>query len=166
VGSKFWKSPHFYGSWGLNTAAVTTLRNEVHRVRRAAINPLFSRKVVLDLEGIVQSKVQKLCQRLSETLRVGKPMDLHHGFRAVSVDVITDYAFDNCYNLLDRPSLGAEFFAVIRGMTPALWIFQQLSTMLPPWLMLRMSPESAGFVQFQLVNAAYPNHFLCYSEYC
>lgn len=98
-------------------------------------------------------------------------MDLHHGFRAVSVDVITDYAFDNCYNLLDRPSLGAEFFAVIRGMAPALWIFQQfpfmqkLATMLPPWLLLRMSPESAGFVQFQLVNAAHPNHLLCYSEY-
>jgi hypothetical protein len=171
VGSKFWKSPNFYGPFGLKTAAVTTLRNEVHRVRRAAINPLFSRKVVLDLEGVVQSKVQKLCRRLSETLRVGKPMDLHHGFRAVSVDVITDYAFDNCYNLLDSPSLGAEFFDLLRGMVPAFWIFQQfpftqkLSTMLPPWLLVRMSPEMAILVKLQLVNAAHPDHLLCYSEY-
>jgi cytochrome P450 len=92
-----------HGPFGLKTAAVTTLRNEVHRVRRAAINPLFSRKVVLDLEGVVSSKVEKLCQWLWETLRAGKAMDLHHGFRAVSVGVITDYAFDNCYNLLDSP---------------------------------------------------------------
>jgi hypothetical protein len=132
----------------------------VHRVRRAAINPLFSRKVVLDLEGVVQSKVQKLCRRLSEALKDGKPMDLHHGFRAVSVDVITDYAFDNCYNLLDSAGLGIEFFDLIRGMVPAFWIFQQfpftqkLSTMLPPWLLVKMSPEMALLVQLQLVNAA------------
>lgn len=171
IGSKFWKSPNFYGPFGLKTAAVTTLRNEVHRVRRAAINPLFSRKVVLDLEGVVQSKVYKLCRKLSEALRAENPMDLHHGFRAVSVDVITDYAFDNCYNLLDSPSLGAEFFDMLRGMVPAFWIFQQfpfmqkLSTMLPPWLLMRMSPEMASLVQLQLVNAAYPARHLYSSRY-
>lgn len=137
----------------------------MHRVRRAAINPLFSRKVVLDLEGVVQSKVEKLCQRLSDTLRAGEAMDLHHGFRAVSVDVITDYAFDSCYDLLDRPSLGAEFFDLLRGMVPAFWIFQQfpfmqkLSTMLPPWLLLKMSPEMAQLLQLQSVNTAHSDHF-------
>jgi hypothetical protein len=163
VGSKFWKSPNFYGPFGLKTAAVTTLRNEVHRVRRAAINPLFSRRVVLDLEGVVQLKVQWLCRRLSEALRAGKPMDLHHGFRAVSVDVITDYAFDNCFNLLDSPNLGADFFNLLRGMVPVFWIFQQfpfmqkLSTILPPWLLIKMSPEMARFVQLQLVNTVHPD---------
>jgi hypothetical protein len=99
-------------------------------------------------------------------------MDLHHGFRAVSVDVITDYAFDNCYNLLDSPSLGAEFFEVLRGMVPAFWIFQQfpfmqkLSTMLPPWLLLRMSPEMARLVQLQSVSATHPDYLLYYSKCC
>jgi len=98
-------------------------------------------------------------------------MDLHHGFRAVSVDVITDYAFDKCYNLLDSPSLGAEFFEMLRGMVPAFWIFQQfpfmqkLSTMLPPWLLARMSPEMTRLVQLQLVNAAHLDHLLCFSDY-
>jgi hypothetical protein len=165
IGSKFWKSPNFYGPFGLKTAAVTTLKNDVHRVRRAAINPLFSRKVVLELEGVVQSKVQRLCKRLSETLGV-EPMDLHHGFRAVSVDVITDYAFDKSYNLLNSPSLGAEFFELLRGMVPAFWIFQQfpilqkLSTMLPPWLLARMSSEMTLLLQLQSVSATPPNHLL------
>ena len=30
-------------------------------------------------------------------------IELHCGFRAVSVDVITDYAFDNSYELLSKP---------------------------------------------------------------
>jgi cytochrome P450 len=145
----------------LKTAAVTTLHNELHRVRRAAINPLFSRKVVLDLEGVVQSKVQKLCTRLSDSLRAGTPMDLHHGFRAVSVDVITDYAFDNSYNLLDKPSLGKEFFDMLREMVPVFWVFQQfpflqkLSAMLPLWLAVRMSPGLGHFAQLHMVNV-YP----------
>lgn len=169
VGSKFWKSPNFYGTFGLKTAAITTLRNEDHRVRRAAINPLFSRKVVLDLEGVVQSKVKKLCQLVSERIKAGKPIDLHHGFRAVSVDVITDYAFDNCYNLLDSPKLGKEFFDMIRGMVPTFWIFQQfpfmqkLTTILPPWLVVKMSPEMGLLVQLQSVTAPHPIHFLRYS---
>jgi cytochrome P450 len=167
VGSKFWKSPNFYGPFGLKTAAVTTLRNDVHRVRRAAINPLFSRKVVLDLEGVVQSKVQKLCRRLSEAIRDDKPMDLHHGFRAVSVDVITDYAFDDCYDLLDKPTLGAEFFNLLRGMVPAFWVFQQfpftqkLSTTLPPWLLVKMSPEMSLLVQLQKVYSRSPDLIFC-----
>jgi hypothetical protein len=89
-------------------------------------------------------------------------MDLHHGFRAVSVDVITDYAFDNCYNLLDKPSLGAEFFDMLREMVPAFWVFQQfpflqkLSAMLPLWLLARMSPGMGRLAQLQMVNGSYP----------
>jgi cytochrome P450 len=158
VGTKFWKSPNFYSHLGVKTAAVTTLRNELHRVRRAAINPLFSRKVVLDLEEVVQSKVQRLCQLLSDKLKAGEPMDLHYGFRAVSVDVITDYAFDNCFDLLETPTLGTEYFDLLRGLVPSFWIFQQfpfvqkLSTMLPPWLLIRLSPEMSRLIQLQIVS--------------
>jgi hypothetical protein len=38
--------------------------------------------------------------------------DLHYGFRAVSVDVITDYAFGDCYNLLEKDDFGKYFFDV------------------------------------------------------
>jgi len=157
VGSKYSKSPAFYGAFGSNSAAFTTPSNELHRVRRAALNPLFSRKMVLELEEVVQSKVKKLCRRLTEALAARQPIDLHHGFRAVSVDVITDYAFDNCHNLLDRTDFGVDFFAMVRGLGPAFWFFQQwpfiqpMALKTPLWLAKILSKPLGSFMQMKAV---------------
>lgn len=66
-------------------------------------------------------------------------MDLHHGLRAVSIDVITDYAFGQSYGLLETPDLGYEFFMLVQRLGPAAWIFRQL-----PWLkaVIKSMPES------------------------
>lgn len=71
---------------------------------------MFSRQRVLELQSIVHDKADKVCQHVEKGIEDGKPVDLHHAFRAVSVDVISDYAFDQCYNFLDRDDLGATFF--------------------------------------------------------
>lgn len=41
------KAPYFYDAFGLKTAAFDTTSNELHRVRRAAIIPAFTRKACL-----------------------------------------------------------------------------------------------------------------------
>ncbi len=129
----------------------------MHRVRRAALNPLFSRKMVLDLEDVVQSKAEKLCLRLTDALVAGRPLDLHHGFRAVSVDVITDYAFDNCYDLLDLADFGVDFFAMVRGLGPSFWFFQlapfvqPVAFKIPMWLAKILSKPLGSFMQLQSV---------------
>ena len=58
-------------------------------------------------------------------------IDLHHGFRAISVDVITDYSFDNSYGFLDREDFGVQFFNMIRDFGPAFWFFQQFPAVQP-----------------------------------
>ena len=65
-------------------------------------------------------------------------MDLHHGLRAVSIDVITDYAFGQSYGLLETPDLGYEFFMLVQRLGPAAWIFRQV-----PWLkaIIKITPE-------------------------
>lgn len=66
-------------------------------------------------------------------------MDLHHALRAVSIDVITEYAFGESYGLLDTPDFGYDFFMLVLRLGPAAWIFRQA-----PWLktVLRSIPES------------------------
>lgn len=49
VGSRFGKDPSFYGCFGADTATFTTPNPDVHRVRRAALNPFFSRMKTLEL---------------------------------------------------------------------------------------------------------------------
>lgn len=111
VGSKYNKWPRWYNAMGLPQSAFGSMSMEAHRIRRGALNPFFSRAKVLELESIVQEKVAKVCNRMAAS--DGGPVDLHHAFRAEAVDVISEYAFDNCYNLLDAEDFGAGFFQTL-----------------------------------------------------
>jgi hypothetical protein len=125
------KAPYFYDAFGLKTAAFGTTNNQLHRVRRAAINPVFSRKAVLQLEEIIQAKTAKLVRCMDEAISKGKPIDMHHGYRALAVDIITDYSFDNCYNQLDMPDFGAGFSDMTGELIPRGWLLQAFPLLLP-----------------------------------
>jgi cytochrome P450 len=124
VGSRYGKSA-LYDSFGIGCSTFSTKSPDMHRIRRGALNPFFSRKMVLELEGIVQNKAGKLIALAKRASEIGQALNLHYAFRSVSVDVITEYAFGQSYDLLDRPDLGEKFFEMIQGMGPTMWIFQQ-----------------------------------------
>jgi cytochrome P450 len=152
------KASYFYSAFGLKTAGFGTLSNELHRVRRGALNPLFSKKAVLQLEDVVQSKVEKLLRRAKEKLARGESVDLHHGFRALSVDIITDYAFDNCYNQLDSPDFASEYFHMTRQLLPRGWFLQAFPLLLPitnlitPNMAKRINIYLYRFLEFRQVR--------------
>jgi len=125
------KAGYFYDAFGLKTAAFGTTDNALHRVRRAAINPVFSRKAVLQLEDVIQAKTQGLVHRMEDILSERKPVDLHHGYRALAVDIVTDYSFDNCYNQLDTPDFGAEIFDMTGELSPRGWVLQAFPILRP-----------------------------------
>ncbi|OJJ39848.1 hypothetical protein ASPWEDRAFT_49717 [Aspergillus wentii DTO 134E9] len=131
VGSRYGKNPGFYGAFGTKKATFTTPHPDVHRVKRSALNPFFSRKRVLNLEEIVQQKARGLVSRMRAAFESTGRIDLHHGFRAISVDVITDYAFDHSYDFLSQENFGVEFFDMIRDFGPAFWFFQQFPAVQP-----------------------------------
>ena len=160
IGTKYSKSAEFYGAFGSGSSAFSTPDNKLHRVRRAALNPLFSRRMILELEDVVQDKAKKLVARVIKAIPSRTPVNLHAGLRAVSVDVITDYAFDDCYDLLDDDRFGADFMGDVRSLAPAVWFFQQwpfLQSMargMPPWLAARLSKPLASFTRMQAVRTA------------
>ncbi len=85
--------PDFFGAVGLDTMFFTA-PNELHRRRRAPLNAFFSRRSVLELEDVVQGTARQLCEVVVRRTADGGAVDLGAGMRAVSVDVITRYAFD------------------------------------------------------------------------
>ena len=161
IGTKFSKDPIFYGAFGYGTAAFPTPSNEIHRMRRAALNPLFSRKRVLELENIIHDKVEKVGRRIGQSATSKTPVDLHHACRAISVDAITDYGFGNCYNLLDEEDFGLPFFDAMRELGPAVWFFQQwpflqsLALSIPYWLAKRLSANLEAFMRLQMVRISF-----------
>ena len=158
VGSKYPKAKPYYEAMSCGDSSFTTMSNEEHRVKRARLNPFFSKKKILELEDVAQSKAKKLCDLVAQKFSQGEAMDLHHGFRAVSVDIITDYAFNQCYNLLDRDDIGEWFFTMWEGLGPTMWIFQQwpavmtLANSLPEWMAAAMSGPLKNVFQLQAVR--------------
>ncbi len=118
---------------------------------------MFSRKMVLELEEVVQDKVDKLLAVTDAALSKGKPIDFHHALRCVSVDVITDYAFNRSYDLFDLPDLGIRFFELVRGVGPVFWVFQQFTSVvplalkIPPWLAPKLSEPLGQVVRLKMV---------------
>ncbi|TAQ87316.1 hypothetical protein B7494_g4362 [Chlorociboria aeruginascens] len=155
VGSKYSKAPPYYSSMGIAYSTVSAMSNETHRVRRGRLNPFFSRKMVLELEDVVHTRTDKLCSVVADRLKQNRDVDIHHGFRAVSVDIISEYAFGDCYNLLDRPDLGMDFFFMVQGLGPMMWTFmqwpglQKFALSLPPAVSKAISPPMKQLLGLQ-----------------
>jgi cytochrome P450 len=156
LGTTYSKSPEFYDAFCLQYSTFATPTNEAHSIRRGALNPLFSRKRVLALEEVVQDKVDKLIRRTHEAEQQGKPIDVHHGFRAISSDVISDYAFGKSYDILNSPDLGKNWYEMIQGLGPTMWFFQQfsflrpLAPMTPKWMAQIISPPLNHMMKYSI----------------
>lgn len=125
VGSKYAKSIPYYGALGGGYSTFGASTTEVHKPRRAKLDPFFSRRNVLSLEYLVQARAETLTEIMNSKFAQNEAVDLHHAFRSISVDVISDYAFGKSYELLAREDLGKEFFELVCGLGPVWWIFQQ-----------------------------------------
>ncbi|KAH8894326.1 cytochrome P450 [Thozetella sp. PMI_491] len=151
VGSRFFKDPGFYGVLGVDNMFATP-SNEIHRKRRAPLNNFFSRRSVLALEDIVQNTARKLCAVVARGIEAGTPVDLDAGMRAVSIDVITEYAFDDCWGQLDREDLGTWWSEMVRSATLTFLNNQQFPFMvkirqsIPQSWALKYIPSTKGFL--------------------
>ena len=86
-----------------------TISHKLHQLRRAAIDPYFSKKSVLQLERIIRAKTNKLCEVVTTYQEAKKPMNLTSKLLATTMDIITEYAFADCYNLLDNEELSVKW---------------------------------------------------------
>lgn len=131
VGSNYSKDPSFYGSFGTPKATFATCDPRLHRIKRAVLNPFFSQKRVFELEELIQQKVTLLISRSRQSLTATGEVNLHLAFRALAIDVVTDYAFGQCYGFLERPDFGIDFFRMIQSLGPGVWVFNQFPIVQP-----------------------------------
>jgi hypothetical protein len=105
---------------------------------------------VLDQETLVQSKVAKLVKRMQDLLDSNQPVDLHHGYRALAVDVVTEFAFGNCYDQLDEEDFAKPFFDMTAELVPRGWLIQAFPFLLP--LSEYITPGIAKYLNIALYN--------------
>jgi hypothetical protein len=92
------------GRFGCDTSVFTTGSDELHRVRRGALNPLFSRARIVDLQAIIQQKIDLLLERIREFRDSEKVLPLNRAFMALTGDVVMQYCFSISYDHLRLPN--------------------------------------------------------------
>ncbi|KAF4544715.1 Cytochrome p450 [Lasiodiplodia theobromae] len=111
--------------FGTTQAAVGTASHELHRVRRAALNPFFSRRSVVRLEPVIQLHIDKLRARLERSADSGEPVNLTDAFTALSADVIGDFAFGKRYGFLDAEDFNPGWHKLMLDLSRGTHLMKQ-----------------------------------------
>lgn len=138
-----------------------TCEHEIHKGRRAALTPFFSKPAVTKMEPFVVGKVNQLCQLFEKAQSQGVPVNLRDVYFAFSQDIVKHYGFGYDENLLGdtqraataRKNLDAfmlqSHFNVHFG-----WMNFPLA-ILPQNAIKAIAPGLDEFIQFQKVCGCY-----------
>lgn len=102
------------GMFGSTEMTFGTVGHNLHRRRRGAFSNFFSKMSVRRLEPVIQSLVDRLCEKLLGKLDTGEPVNLVHAYSALTQDVITEYCFSNCRNVLDMGSFSPWYYDLVQ----------------------------------------------------
>lgn len=124
----------------MGESTFNTIDAEQHKIRRGAIASFFSRRSIIALEPMLQAKIDKVCSRLTEFGKSKQPVDLRLLFSCMTTDIITDYAFPHCFDLLSTPDLSPAWrHTFAQGLRNFHW-FKHFPFL---WTVLRSIPHNA-----------------------
>lgn len=100
--------------FGSTAMTFGTVGHTLHRRRRAAFSNFFSTTSVRRLQPVIQSRIDVLCEKLSEKMDNGEPVNLVHAYSALTQDVITEYCFSNCRNVLEMKDFSPWYYELVQ----------------------------------------------------
>nr|DAD54578.1 TPA_asm: putative tryptophan 6-hydroxylase [Fusarium equiseti] len=127
------------GMFGNNTSVFSTVPHDHHRIRRAALNPLFSRTAIKQLEPTIKCQMHELSRRLDSFCESGMVLDLGLAFTVFAADVISAYCFGEPFGLLQDPDFAPEWVETVAAPSELGHLIKQF-----PWALglFRLLPRS------------------------
>lgn len=145
----------FYSMLGNPQATFPTIRADVHRQRRGALNPFFSISAISKLQPTIQSAMDKLSARMHSCAERNGPIPLFYAYRCLTVDIISDYAYAGQLGMLDRDDWGESFYSAWRSLWEMSGIVRQwpfimdIFMAMPRWLTALVSPKALEVVDMK-----------------
>ncbi|KAI0485055.1 cytochrome P450 [Xylariaceae sp. FL0804] len=131
---------------GINTSVGGAVSHELHRRRRDALEPFFSRRNISRLETRLLAKTEQLEQQFKTITEANAVVNLSDVYFAFSNDIVEEYCFSTTSNLLNDLQLAhvrrKNVDSVLRGVKINLqfpWI-RSLIQKLPPGFRARFTP--------------------------
>ncbi|CAI6331170.1 unnamed protein product [Periconia digitata] len=98
------KYPFFTKFMGLDLCVFATVEHDLHRKRRAALLPFFSKASVRRLQPVITERVEVLLSRAKEFRGTGRVLNASCMFSALTNDVVNLYSFARCDYRLEDPN--------------------------------------------------------------
>jgi cytochrome P450 len=133
-----------------------TMDHDLHRKRRQAMSPYFSKGSIQNLEPFIKKKVDLLILRLNQAYQSDDVVNLSYAYSALTMDVISGYCFGDDMKSLDRKEFGREWLDILHDGIQIRPVGRQfpwlINTMmdLPPKVVMRLMPRIAPLVKFNL----------------
>ena len=137
-------------------ANIVTAHHDRHRVRRAILNPYFSRKAITDLEPLIHERISSLFSKLDGYRAKGTAVDLEKAFSALTGDVVTAYFYGSHNDHLSSPNFQNEEKDAAVGVTEMYHLARFLPTLanwmkkLPIPIVRLIHPSAAHMLQSQV----------------
>ncbi|KAI1129410.1 cytochrome P450 [Nemania abortiva] len=105
-----------YDAFGAKRSTIFISDHNVHKMRRSAIAPFFSKPRVADHQDLLRRNIDKLCQRTSKL--AGNTFNLGAAISAFTRDTGNEFVVGKRYNELDLESFGVELSIASQGAGP------------------------------------------------
>ncbi len=140
------KYDYFINRQNIPRSIFATPDHNLHKLRKAPLLPLFSKKRISDFQPVIREKLDILCGKIDQYIASGGHFALNRAMTAFSGDVITTYVFGQSYQHLEsadfKETFHDPFMAASEAGHMALqfkWIYPMMEA-LPEWLVLKMQP--------------------------
>ncbi|KAK4141804.1 cytochrome P450 [Dichotomopilus funicola] len=150
------KLKHLADRFNNEMSGFATPEHNVHRMRRSAINPFFSKRRIAQYSPNIQRRMDTLIDRVkAEYVGNGRILNLSDMWAAFAGDVVVDYTFEKPYDFIHAPDFRAAFSdATIALMDPLHWITFfpwpfRIAKMLPDRLVKALSPTMGAVIDYQ-----------------
>ncbi|KAI9878238.1 MAG: hypothetical protein M1823_006983, partial [Watsoniomyces obsoletus] len=132
-----------------------TISHDLHRVRRGALNPFFSKQAVNRLEPVIRELIDKMCARFETCRDSGEPVETGRAYAALTTDIITRYAFRTSYGCIDDPNWKWDWPKAMNDGTKSCHLNKQFPFVFPAmkatpeWIIQRIDPAVMNIINFQ-----------------
>jgi len=146
------KEEKMYGESMNGTSTWNCLDHAAAKGRREILLGHFSRKSVIELQYLVQDRMDVLCTAISHQFAAGKSSDFTHAFKCFSLDTITSVSFAKPMNATDAPDFKSPMVLAMDESLNFLQMFvffptlRKLSCYMPPATLATLNKALKGYV--------------------
>jgi cytochrome P450 len=140
---------------GAPTSSFATVPHNLHRLRRMALNPFFSKRSIGAIEPLIVSKIELLCRRFEDAIKTKEVIRLDAAYMALTMDIITHYAYGQSYNYLAEDDFKLSWKETVIGASANGAFLRQFPWALPimraiPFSLLqKINPHASALVGWQ-----------------